>query len=575
MKKHPFLIIVILIFVVNLRAQQIKWYADYPKEVYEGSRFQIKYTLENGESNEVKFPKYNNLRVLGSPSTFTSTSIINGKKSFLTGFTQTLESGSPGVFNLGQAEVVVDGKIYTTGPINLQVLKTPTSTNALGNLANNIKAIGGLKPSKTEAYVGEQIVITYNLYYGESLSLGGEISHPDYTHFYTQPLKVSNDALSGVQLKGIQYKGVLLAANAIFGQREGTFTLAKSMIPLVRKTNATSTDPFEQMFGEVEDVSISTNTASITIHKLPMDAPATFTGAVGNYSMQSILSNNTTKAGEAIVLTLSIEGDGYSKLVQAPKQDFGSDVTVYEGKVINEEEWMENHTLKHKKTIEYLVSPKVKGTFNLIPKFTYFNPAQKKYITLQSPTTSLSAQTGSVNSSKAKFNSTEEKTYSEDLSIFSRYGVPIAIGLCMLGIVLFFFYKNKSAQKSKPIANPNLANAKLVAMPNSALVVRKSLQKASLHLESKEGKEFYQEIGLAMQQYIQQKFSLSTEQMTVSHIEYTLNQLRSDEFLAHQYKKVMYASEMSMYGGFAQENMQPIYDTCAALIESIELATTE
>ncbi len=70
-------------------------------------------------------------------------------------------------------------------------------------------------------------------------------------------------------------------------------------------------DPFfNSMFQETQRKFIESDTLEITVMPYPKSPPADFTGAVGQFSIESWLDTSTVSINEAITLHVSLEGTG-------------------------------------------------------------------------------------------------------------------------------------------------------------------------------------------------------------------------------------------------------------------------
>ena len=121
----------------------------------------------------------------------------------------------------------------------------------------------------------------------------------------------------------------------------------------------------------------------IKVKPLPQEGkPDSFTGAVGKFSFTSSIDNDSISANDAIGITLKLIGSGNLDLLKAPEIKFPSDFETYEPKVINNIRTGDRGVSGSKK-IEYLAIVRNPGDFVIEPiKFSYFNPASKKYQTM-------------------------------------------------------------------------------------------------------------------------------------------------------------------------------------------------
>ena len=66
---------------------------------------------------------------------------------------------------------------------------------------------------------------------------------------------------------------------------------------------------------------------------MPSGKPASFSGAVGTFSMTADISSNNVKTDEAVTIKVKITGNGNVKLVKNPEVVFPNDFDVYDPKV--------------------------------------------------------------------------------------------------------------------------------------------------------------------------------------------------------------------------------------------------
>ena len=78
-------------------------------------------------------PQFEGFRVVGGPNQSTSNSWINGKRSFSRSFTYFLNPTRKGKLSIGQATVKIDGAIYKTSPVSVEVTEAVKTPNQTGN----------------------------------------------------------------------------------------------------------------------------------------------------------------------------------------------------------------------------------------------------------------------------------------------------------------------------------------------------------------------------------------------------------------------------------------------------------
>ena len=143
-------------------------------------------------------------------------------------------------------------------------------------------------------------------------------------------------------------------------------------------------DPFFGGGHEVYDVRRSLRTApvKVTVRDLPAGAPASFSGAVGKFTMASDVPSTELAANSAATYTIKISGTGNLSFVQAPKLTLPSSFEQYNVKTTESMKTTAAGTTGYRQ-FEYPFIARAEGEYEIAPvEFTYFDPAKKQYITL-------------------------------------------------------------------------------------------------------------------------------------------------------------------------------------------------
>ena len=91
-------------------------------------------------------------------------------------------------------------------------------------------------------------------------------------------------------------------------------------------------DPFfnDPFFGSggVRDVpyAIKSEPVNIIVKDLPPGAPASFNGAVGDFTMETLLDREKVKTNDAVNVRIKINGQGNIKLIESPLKEIPSDI---------------------------------------------------------------------------------------------------------------------------------------------------------------------------------------------------------------------------------------------------------
>ncbi|MBN2773937.1 MAG: BatD family protein, partial [Prolixibacteraceae bacterium] len=187
-----------ILITVNLFADQVKFEMSAPNAVQTGQQFRLSFSL-NEKGRNLKLPDLSNFDVLMGPSTSQSTNFqsINGKvsQSVTYSYIYIIRAKTEGTFEIRPASIEVDGKVYESNSLKIQVVKgRPTQTQSDDQQNGGSAAIDKddlfvkVVFNKRNVYRGEQIIATVKLYAEPSLPIQGfeEVNLPEYEGFYSQ-----------------------------------------------------------------------------------------------------------------------------------------------------------------------------------------------------------------------------------------------------------------------------------------------------------------------------------------------------------------------------------------------------
>jgi hypothetical protein len=113
-------------------------------------------------------------RVVGGPSQSVSQSWINGRSSFNKSYIYVLLPTRKGALTLKQSAIEINGQIYKTSPIRINVtnaVELPKDLNEMPviNADDNIYLVADI--SKTDPYLNEPITVVYKLYFSYNIGI--------------------------------------------------------------------------------------------------------------------------------------------------------------------------------------------------------------------------------------------------------------------------------------------------------------------------------------------------------------------------------------------------------------------
>ncbi len=380
-----------------------------------GEQFQVTFAL-NASGSGFTGPSFDDFIVLGGPNASTSIQIINGSMSQTQTFSYYLRARSEGTFPIGSASIVSNGRKYESPPFTIEVVKgsgqvqqpdrqQPSDDGTVADEDVFIRAT----IDRERVLRGQGLVATYKLYTRVSLVNYAVTKAPALNGFWTQDIQLPSQLnLTTEVIRGVQYHVGVLKKVVLYPQQSGTLTVDPmegeviARVKVSRRRNAQ--DPFDIFndpffsnpfgFGSVRDVKVKlrSNALKVRVDALPPNAPATFKGSVGRFTFEAGLDRKETRENDPVTLRIRIKGNGNLNLIDPPDPSFPPDVESYDPKVIDQFATTASGTAGTK-TFEYLLIPRHAGTYTIEPvAFTYFDPDNRKYQTLSSPSFTLIVQ---------------------------------------------------------------------------------------------------------------------------------------------------------------------------------------
>ena len=281
--------------------------------------------------------------------------------------------------------------------------------------ANNMVFAELIVPSKT-AYVGEivpvQIRMGFDPRVRPRLIEPPEITGQGFTAQKLQQSGENTETIGGRLYEVVTYKTAIAAARA--GKFEIGPVKAKAQVVVPRRQNAPRSrprspfdlfdqdDPFSDPFfsnpfaqvGERREVEIKSEPVALEVKALPANAPPSFSGAIGNFTMATDANPKTVQLGDPITVTATISGRGNFDRVNAPvvEDEHGWHKYPPSSKFKQDDEVGISGT----KTFETVLSPNEKKQGLPLLAFSYFDPVKAQYVTLHSEPIPINVQGGTA-----------------------------------------------------------------------------------------------------------------------------------------------------------------------------------
>ena len=330
-----------------------------------------------------------------------------------------------GRFTIPPQTVFAGGKILRTPELSLNVADAPnqqTTTrpgrSAQGRQSQSANAgdlvFAELIVPKKAAYVGEivpvQIRMGFDARVHPRLTEPPDITGQGFTAQKLQQSSQNLETINGRPFEVVTFKTAIAAARA--GKFEIGPVKAKAQVVVPRRRNAPRSrspfdlfdldDPFSDPFfsnpfaqlGERREVQITSDPVALEVKPLPPNAPPSFSGAIGSFTMATDAKPKSVQVGDPITVTTTISGRGNFDRVNAPllEDDRGWHKYPPSSKFKQDDEVGISGT----KTFEMVVSPNENKQKLPLLAFTYFDPAKEQYVTLHSEQTAITVQGGAA-----------------------------------------------------------------------------------------------------------------------------------------------------------------------------------
>ena len=611
MKKILSILFICSMALITYAADAVEFKASAPAQVIMGNPFQLTYSV-NQRAKDLRAPEFVDFDYIAGPYTSqsSSTSFVNGKRtsSFTLTYTYTLIPNKEGTFTLPPATIKVDGEQYTSNGVRITVLP-PDQPSNVSTASQQSNANASIQPreatnanaenifmrtlvSKTKVHEQEVILLTYKLYFAgvDVAQFTNNTRLPEFKGFLKQELEIGEIQTELEHYNGRNYQTAVIYRTLLFPQRSGDIVIDPAQFEAVLRVQnrAQVRSIFDDFFNSYTTVAKPLTAPSVTIHvsELPAGKPAGFSGGVGQFAINSRISNTDLQANEAVTLTLTIQGTGNMKLLKTPAVDWPEGFEVYDPKVTNN---FKNSLsgVSGTKTIEYLAIPRAGGTYTIpAVQFAYYDTQADTYKTLSTPEYTLNiARSANEESSAAVVNNFVQKEniqqfgsdiryiYTNDQPRFIQQASSITFGSLafwawygapsLLAAILFFLFRKQIKEN---------ADITLVRYKKANKVAQRRLKAAEKLLKENQKEAFYEEIERAAWTYLSDRLSIPTAQLNKENIAQILSNKGVSQTIIGELHRVLTTAEFARYAPTSDHAMQDMYNDTTNIINQLENA---
>lgn len=576
----------ILLLSTHVLAKDINFEATVDRnKVGLGQSLQLNLTFDG--SQNMPAPELSALdgfqvRYLG-PST--RMSIINGQASSSVTYVYTLLPTKVGMLKLGPFKFEHNADTYNAGPIDIEVLETPAQAENLSAQQEQpqIKELEQrifltLQLKKDKIYLNETVPVMIKLFVNK---LGvRDIQFPQFNYDGFSVGKFETPRQYQEVVGGINYD-VIEFQTSISGLKPGEFRLGPAAMQcnLVMRKQVNqrgsaafddffNADVFDNFFGGYQAYAMNLKSTDIPVVVLSLpqeNKPASFSGALGVFDFQAALSPLEAKVGDPITLKATVQGQGNFNTVNLPEANLGNDFKVYEPQIKQD---------NGAKTFEEVLIP-LNASIKEIPamNFSFFNTQTGLYQTITrgpfpvriiKPEKEEEFKITEGQQPAAQMMIKEEKLGADIIYLKNEPGeLRQKRGYLYQNKVFlwfqfipFLFYLLIAAMHAR---NRKLATdvkyARQLLAPRKAKV---GILRARGFLEKGSAGEFYDTLFAVLQEYLGNKFHLSSKGITISIIDEQLKHKNIPEEILVNLRNIFSECDMVRYAAsqLTKDNMQ-------------------
>lgn len=572
-------------FVMNAQDDAVTFEMNLSKDKLGiNERLRVEFTM-NKDGDDFVPPDFTGFRVLMGPSQAISSSWINGVRSYSKTYSYTLAPTARGIFTIKQASIVIDGKTYKSLAKKVEVtaaVDKPNDQMTVDDFADdNLHLVAEV--SKTNPYINEEISVVYKLYVSPSIRVSNyrPLDNPKYNNFWSQDIPVQRLNAENGTYNGKSYRYVVLKRAVLYPQKAGSLEIEPLSLDVTVDVPTNKRDFFGGRIFTTTNKTVSAGKRTINVKELPsIGKPVNFGGAVGEFDFLVSTTKTSLNASESLQAIVEVNGKGNLKLFQLPEPELPGSLEVYDPE-FNENVRTTIAGMQGKVSNSYTIVPTYKGKYP-IPSiaFSYFNPKNEKYITINSEEILINVLEGPTNT-LSSLNTGKDNSKQQVLITGNQFSfIKLNPNLTSIGTNYFFgsrsfylwwlmpliliplaiiFRKKRNAIASDVVGNKIKRANKLA---------RKYLSEAKKTLGNKDA--FYVSLEKALHNYLKAKLKIETSEFSKDKIASVLVEKEVDDATKEGFIGLLKNCEQARYSPFSQVQMKQDYDKASEVISYLD-----
>ena len=368
-----------------------------------GDRAVLTLTFEGGQPRSIPSPPSTpDLQVMDQ-GTSQSVNIVNGQMSSTISENFVLTPTKPGEYTIPAMTTVVNGQRLTSRPLTLRAVKPSASAN--DNSGQQLAFMKLFVPDTT-VYVGQVVEVQLQLFVRSSVANAEGILQ-GLEQYNGSPVKADGFTImktAPAQRRRVQVGNgiytVATSVTALAPVKTGSLSIgsinASFVAQLPVQGQSDDSFPFGGFFQQYRQqrINIAAEPATLNVLPLPQEnVPASFSGAVGEYSLNVSASPTNVAVGDPITVRVQVTGHGALDALSLPSQNDWTGFKAYPP--TTKVDTTDSLGVEGTKTFEEVLVPQ-NSDIKEVPAvaFSFFDPRKKTYETLTGPAVPLIVRPG-------------------------------------------------------------------------------------------------------------------------------------------------------------------------------------
>ena len=548
-------------------------------------RLRVDFIMNENGDNFVS-PAFTNFLVVSGPQQSVNRSWVNGVSSFSKTYTYFLTPKLKGTFILGQAEITINEEVYKTFPIEIEVteaVEKPNDPNNIDYLTDeNIRLVAEI--SNSSPFLNEGLTVVYKLYFRNPISITDvqELESPSYGDFWSSKINIGRAQVNPRgRYKGEPFNEVVWQKVVLYPQKSGKLDLEPLTLNLSLSVPSNRRDLFGRRILRQGQKTITAGRRILNVKPLPLEGqPESFSGAVGEFDFDVILSKDELKASESFQAKIKVDGKGNLNLFKLPEINVPNTLEVYEPE---RSEKIKTTLTGTQGSIEenYTIVPQYQGKYP-IPQiqFSFFNPKMKTYKTLSSqelivdvyegPTSGIPSSNKTVGVSKtplvisdSAFRFIQLDTKLNPIktdSFWLSFRFWLLFSSAFIFLILGYLINRFIIQKSEDSISNKQRLAKKLA--------KKYLSSAKKAFGDQV--QFYEALERALHNYLKAKLKIETSELSKVKIESLLKDKKVESDVAKKFILVFENCELARYAPGSDGSIKTDYERASRVMATID-----